>query len=133
VAGLRQWPVSLLGEAPDERERGVGDLPPAAVNRQGVSAAWDLHDFSHAIISPLSLERRVRDRPRDRVVLLTGNDQQRAALRVIVEARIRAFSWRCGGIFAATLTVEARTSPLKARWSRRVSSRDVRIVLEESP
>lgn len=43
----------------------------------------DLDDLGHALVALLSLERRVRDRPWDRVVLLAGDDQQRPAFWVL--------------------------------------------------
>src|SRR5882672_11387676 len=75
--------VSRLNETPHEHERRVRDLAPAAVDRERVTAIGDLDDFGHAAIALLALERRVRDRPWDRVVLLAGDDQQRPALRVL--------------------------------------------------
>src|SRR4051812_31641033 len=66
-----------LDEAPNERERRVGDLAPAAVDRERVPAVLDLDDLGHALVVLLLLVRGVRDRPRDRVVLLAGDDQER--------------------------------------------------------
>src|SRR5262245_44105228 len=79
-----------LGEALDELERGVGDLAPAAVDRQRVSAVRDLLDLGHALVALLPLERRVGDRPGDGVVLLAVDDQQRPAVGVLrVRLRLR--------------------------------------------
>ena len=78
-------------EAVEERERRVGDLPPAAVDRERVAAVRDLDDLGHALVALLLLERRVRDRPRDGVVLLAGDDQERPALGVLrVDLRPRS-------------------------------------------
>ena len=49
---------ALLDEALDERERGVGDFAPAAVDRQRVAAARDLDDLGDARVALLLLERR---------------------------------------------------------------------------
>src|SRR5207244_1536499 len=74
----------------DERERCVGDLSPAAIDGKRVPAVGHLDDLGHALIVLLEMERRVRDSPRDRVVLLAGDDQQRPALRVLaVDLRFR--------------------------------------------
>src|SRR6266511_3994305 len=74
--------VALLGEAPDERQRRVGDLTPAAVDGERVAALLDLDDLGHALVVLLLLVGRVRDRPWDGVVLLAGDHQQRATLWV---------------------------------------------------
>ena len=70
---------SRLSVAPDkaieEGERRLGDFLPAAVDRERVAAARHLDDLGHALVALLLLERRVRDRPGDGVVLLAGDDQ----------------------------------------------------------
>src|ERR1700692_1536342 len=68
--------IPLLDEAPDECERRVSNVSPAAVNRQRVPAIGDRDNLSNADIPLLTLERRVRDLPRDRIVLLTRDNQQ---------------------------------------------------------
>src|SRR4051794_33618993 len=72
-----------LGEAFDELERCGGDLSPAAVDRQSVAAVRDLHDLGDAGVVLLLLEGRVHDRPRDRVVGLSRDQQQRPAIGVL--------------------------------------------------
>ena len=82
--------IPLLDEAPEECERRVGDVSPAAVNGQRVPAIGDRDNLSNADIPLLALERRVRDLPRNRVVLLARDDQQRPALRALdVDIRLR--------------------------------------------
>src|SRR5438034_11468945 len=90
ASGLRTAVTRGLDETSDERERRVGDLAPAAVDRERVPAVGNLVNLGHAGIVLLLLERGVRDRPRDGVVLFAGEDQQRAALRVLgVDLRLR--------------------------------------------
>ena len=48
--------VRGLHEAPDERQGGVGDLAPAAVDGEGMSSAGDLHDLRHAGVALLRNE-----------------------------------------------------------------------------
>jgi hypothetical protein len=67
----------------DERERRVSDLSPAAVDDERVPAVGHFDDLGDSHIALLALERRVRDRPRDRVVFFAGDDQQRSAHRVL--------------------------------------------------
>src|SRR5215218_4331390 len=76
-------PHQALGEALDERERGVGDFAPAAVDDQRVSMAGDLLDLGHAGVVLLLLVGGVDDRPRDGVVQLAGDEQQWPAVRVL--------------------------------------------------
>ena len=64
-------------------EGGVGDLAPAAVDGQRVPAVLDLDDLGHAFVVLLLLVGGVGDRPGHGVVLLPGDDQQRATLRVL--------------------------------------------------
>src|SRR5206468_11454372 len=45
--------------------------------------AGDLDDLGHALVARLALVGRVRDGPRDHVVLLAVHDEQRAPLRVL--------------------------------------------------
>src|SRR5204863_395153 len=59
-------------EPPDERERGVGHFAPAAVDDEGVTAVGHLDDPGDGLVALLLLERRVRDRPRDGVVLFAA-------------------------------------------------------------
>src|SRR5438046_7473217 len=54
-------------EAPDERERSAGDLPPSAIDRERVPAVGHFNDLGHADVALLLLERRIRDRPGNRV------------------------------------------------------------------
>src|SRR5271165_2796922 len=67
------------GEALHEGEGGVGDLPPAAVDGQRVAAAAHLNDLGHVLVVLLVLVGGIGDRPRDGVVLLAGDEQQRPA------------------------------------------------------
>src|SRR3954467_14879519 len=80
-------PLSFVGwasgEPLDELECGGGDLPPAAVDRQGVAAIRDLHDLGDAGVALLPFEGGVHDRPGDGVVGLARDQQQRSALRVL--------------------------------------------------
>src|SRR4051812_11500095 len=72
-----------LDESLHEGECRVGYLAPAAVDREGVPAVRDLLDLGHGLVPLLPLVGRVCDRPRDRVVLLPVDDQQRAALGML--------------------------------------------------
>ena len=56
-AAAPDGPLGLTGldEPLDEGERGVGDLAPAAVDRQRVAAAGDLDDLGHALVALLLL------------------------------------------------------------------------------
>src|SRR6266571_2022583 len=49
-------------EAPDERERDVGDLTPAVVDHKRVPPSLDLDDLRHCRVSLLELVRRPGDR-----------------------------------------------------------------------
>src|SRR2546427_10693272 len=69
-----------LGEPLDEVERRLGDLAPAAVDREGVASVRDLHDLRHGGIAPLPLGGGGRERPRHRVILLAPGDQPGAAV-----------------------------------------------------
>src|SRR3954447_3793337 len=69
-----------LGEALDKRERLVGDLAPTAVDRERMPAVRDPRDLGGTGVPSLLLVRRVDDRPRHRVILLAGYEEQRAAL-----------------------------------------------------
>src|SRR2546430_17097406 len=66
----------------DEREGDVGDLAPSAVDRQCVSAVWDLDDLGHGLVARLALVGGVRDWPRGRVVLFAVDDAQRPPFRL---------------------------------------------------
>src|SRR6266498_4546225 len=69
---VKGWVVARpLDETLDERQGGVGDLAPAAVDGEGVPAVLDLDDLGHALVVLLLLVGRVGDRPRDGVVPLT--------------------------------------------------------------
>src|SRR5437762_150157 len=72
-----------LGEALDEGERRLGDLPPAAVDHERVPAVGYLGDLGQGLVPLLLLVRGVRDRPRDGVVLLAVDDQERPARGVL--------------------------------------------------
>src|ERR1700724_656043 len=80
IAQAIRYPNSSLDEAPDECERRVSDVSPAAVNRQRVPAIGDRDNLSNADIPLLTLERRVRDLPRALIFLLTRDNQQRPPL-----------------------------------------------------
>src|SRR5689334_3999210 len=74
---------SGLGESSDEVQRGLGDLPPTVVDREGVASVRHLHDLGHGGVTPFPLVSGVRDCPRHRVVLLAVDDQQRTAVGVL--------------------------------------------------
>src|ERR1700761_3496856 len=74
---------SRLGESLHEVQGGVGDLAPAAVDRERVPAVGYLDDLGHPWVALLALERGVRDGPRHGVVLLAVDDQQRPSLRIL--------------------------------------------------
>ena len=59
-----------LDESPDERQRLVSDLPPAAVDDQSVAPVRHLDDLGDTLVLLLFLVRGVRDREGSRVVLL---------------------------------------------------------------
>ena len=80
---LARLGTASLDESLDERKRLVGDLAPAAIDRERVAAVRDLDDLSDTRVPPLLLERGVCDRPGHRVVLLAGDDQQRPPLGVL--------------------------------------------------
>src|SRR5882724_3238684 len=65
-----------------EREGDVRDFAPAAVDREGMAAAFHLDDLGQRGILLLQLVRGARDGPWNRVVLLARDDEKRAALRV---------------------------------------------------
>ena len=77
-----EQPHEQSGEALHEPQRGVGNLPPAGVNRQRVPAARHLDDLGHALIALLLLVGRVGDRPGDRMVRVGLDDQHWTPLRV---------------------------------------------------
>src|SRR2546421_4148066 len=74
---------SVSYEAANERERRVGYFAPAAVDDKRVPPVLHLHNLGHPTVLLLLLERGVRDRPGNRVVFLTGDDQHRATIRVL--------------------------------------------------
>jgi hypothetical protein len=65
-----------VGEALHEREGCIGDLAPAAVDRERVPAIGNLDDLCHSLAALLLFVGGVGDREWDRVVLLAGDDQQ---------------------------------------------------------
>jgi hypothetical protein len=75
--------VSLRGRGRFERQAPLGDLLPAAIDRQAVTSALDLEDLRDAGVVALFPEGGVGDRPRHDVILLAGEDQQRSALRIV--------------------------------------------------
>ena len=104
---------SSSGEALDEVQRGLGDLLPAAVDHERVPAVRQLLDLRDPGVALLALVGGVGDRPRDRVVLLAGDDQQRPARRVLrVDLDVRP-------------RVEVRRSP-PGRAARRARRRGTR-------
>src|ERR1700730_9546759 len=101
ASGTRGSNLGRLGldEALHERQRGVGDAGPATVNGESVPAARDLGDLGDVLVALLALVRGVGDRWRDSVVLLTGDQQQRATvgiLRVALRLGPRVEVSRCG-------------------------------------
>src|SRR6266576_6437111 len=74
---------TLLGGALDERERLVGDLAPAAVDRERMPAVRDRRDLGDTGVASLLLVRRVDDCPRHRMIALAGYEQQRAAFGIL--------------------------------------------------
>jgi hypothetical protein len=68
--------VRELDETLDERQRSVSGFPPTAVDGERVPPVGDPGDLRDAVISLLFSERRVRDGPRQCVVLVAGDDQQ---------------------------------------------------------
>src|SRR5260221_5757295 len=69
-----------LGVLLDEGPGGVGDFPPAVVDGQGVPAAGDFDDLGDAGVALLPLVGGVGDGPRDGVVHLAVDDEQRHAV-----------------------------------------------------
>jgi hypothetical protein len=81
-----------LDEALDKSESRVRDLAPATIDDERVPAVRHLNDLSHALVPLLLPVAGVGDGPRNRVVSLTRNDQQRSPLRILgVDLRLR--SW----------------------------------------
>src|SRR5258707_7381000 len=72
-----------LGVLLDEGPGGVGDFPPAVVDGQGVPAAGDFDDLGDAGVALLPLVGGVGDGPRDGVVHLAVDDEQRPAVGVL--------------------------------------------------
>src|SRR3954451_21489276 len=70
-------------EAVDERQRGIGDVAPACVDRERVTATLELDDLGNTRVALLALEGGVRNRPRNGVVVVCGDDQQRPALGIL--------------------------------------------------
>src|SRR5258708_29064136 len=60
------------GEALHERQRGAGDLAPAAVDGEGVPVAGDLDDLGHVLVALLALVGGVGDRRRRTMALSPG-------------------------------------------------------------
>src|SRR5207302_3841260 len=71
-----------LYEALDESERRLGHFLPAAVDGERVATAWNHLDLGHTRVARLALVGSVRDRPRDGVVLLTIEYQERTSLGI---------------------------------------------------
>src|SRR5690348_1341810 len=74
---------SGLGVLLDEGQGDVGDFPPAVVDGQGVPAAGDLDDLGDVGVALLPLVGGVSDSPRDGVVHLAVDDEQRPAAGVL--------------------------------------------------
>src|SRR6478672_12351138 len=122
-------------EAPNEIQSCRGDLLPAAVDRQRVTTPRNLYDLGYACVVVLQQERRVRDRPWHRVVLLAGDDEQRAAVWVLgvdlhfgprVEVRGRRLEERCTGRRDRERLVELLRFLLADRVGERVAELLVR-------
>src|SRR5436305_12777740 len=64
-----------LDESAHEAEGYLGDLLPAAVDGERMSAVWNLHDLCHIRVVLLALEGAVGECPRDGVVLFAGDDE----------------------------------------------------------
>jgi len=75
---------SWLGEPLDEVECRLSDLTPTLVDGQRVPPVRDLGDLGDAPIALLPLVGGVRDRQRDRVVLLAIDDQEWTAVGFLV-------------------------------------------------
>src|SRR5947209_12754781 len=78
----RSQPASLLDESFDERQRGLGDIAPAAVDRKRVATIGDLADLGEAVVVSLFLVGGFGDRPRDGVVRTAVEDRQWPSLWV---------------------------------------------------
>src|SRR4051794_32279497 len=75
--------LSLAGDEPlEEVQRRLRDLLPAVIDRQRVTAVGHLLDLGDARVPLLPLVGGLGDRPRDGVVLLALDDQQRATVRI---------------------------------------------------
>jgi hypothetical protein len=120
--------VMALGEAPYERERSVGDLPPAAVDGQRMAAVRHLDDLRDAFVALLLLEGRVGDRPRDRVILLardeigSGSTPRNGAGSIATEAAARprpARIWVSRPPNECPITAGLLSSPrmISSKWS----------------
>src|ERR671930_2008306 len=81
-AATTDSPAGESDEALYERERGFGDLAPAAVDRQRVPSPGHLRDLGDARVVALALVGGVGDRPRHGVVAVGRDDEQRSARRV---------------------------------------------------
>ena len=93
----------------EEGGRRVRDLPPAAVDDERVPASGDLDDLGRVGVLLLSLVRGVGDGPRHDVVVLAADDEQRAAIGVLVSTlasvrglRFAVAAWNSGRPGAAT-------------------------------
>jgi hypothetical protein len=78
--GCSGWPPSLLAqpqmhqrldESPHKRACGLGDLLPAVVDGERVSASGHLDDLGDGFVSGLELVGGVGQRPGDGVILLS--------------------------------------------------------------
>src|SRR4051794_30198583 len=72
-----------LGEALDERERLVGDLAPAAIDRERMPAVRDPRDLGDTGVTSLLVVRRVDDCPRHRVIAFARDEQQWSAFGIL--------------------------------------------------
>src|SRR5215218_761467 len=84
VHGARGRLARLGRDEPlDEVERGFRDLLPAVVDGQRVATVGHLLDLGDARVALLPFVGGAGDRPRNRVVLLSVEDQQRAPIGVL--------------------------------------------------
>src|SRR5436309_15681606 len=74
-------PEQPLHEPLHEAQAGLGNLAPAVVDGERVTSSFDLRDLGDTLILLFFLEGRIRDRPRHRVVLFSGDDLHRPSFR----------------------------------------------------
>src|SRR5947209_13251402 len=82
-ARRRKHDPAVSDEPLDEAEGRVRHLFPAGVDCEGMAAVRDLGDLGNSGVVALLLERRVDDRPGNRMVLLTGDQQHRPPLGIL--------------------------------------------------